>query len=512
MSTNSANKRIAKNTLVLYARSAITMLVALYTSRVVLQSLGVLDFGIYNIIAGMVGMFSVFTGTISNAVSRFFAFALGKKDKEGVTRTYTVSGNILLLTVCIIILLGETIGLYFLNRHLTIPSSRMVAANWVYQAVVVSFVVNALNIPNTAAIIAYEKMTFYAYLSIADAVSKLAITVSLQFSDWDKLQLYASLLSVQQIAIFICYNIYVKKNFKNCRYRFCLFKDDFLKLFSYIGWTFVSSLSFIAKNQGVDVLLNMFFGPLVNAAKGIAAQVYNATSTLGVNFLTAVSPQITKSYAEGDVVFMRNLVFRSVRLSFFLLAILMMPIALNVENILRIWLGVVPGYAPQFVNLMLLVCLFDTCSLPFHYGIVATGEIKAYQIFSSLIQLCNLPLSYLALYFGAQPYVVIVVAIVFSLTLFAFRLVWGRNVLEFSLRNFVKAVLGRILITGACIMLVDWFLLARSADVLVFLVSAVLVTLLNTLLIYILGLDAAEKVMINTKIISYGNKIFKCNK
>ena len=507
---NQKNKKvIVRNSLALYFRSALSMAITLYTSRVILQILGIVDFGIYNIIAGIVGMFTVFTGTISNAVSRFFAFAMGKSDATEITRIYTVCINIVVLALLVVVLLGETIGVYFLNTKLNVPVARMVAANWVYQAVLISFVINSLNIANNAAIIANEKMTFFAYMGIFDVVTKLVIVLLLGYFDVDKLKLYASLLCIQQVCLFACYQTYVSHHFSSCLYRLKIYRETFRQLVSYIGWTFLSSLAFVTKNQGVDIVLNLFFGPTVNAAKGIAAQVQNATSTFGVNFLTAISPQITKNYASGDFKHTLDYVFKGMRLSVYLLMLLMLPIAFNIDFILHLWLVKVPPMTATFVILILVVCALDTCSLPFHYGITASGNIKYYQIGSAVIQWCNLPLAYICLRLGMPPYSVLLVAIVCTMVLFAMRVLTLRRDIFFSLISFAKVFVFNLLVVVLVAVFCDKLLLGESIDLLGLIKSVVVITIINVLVIYLLGFNKHERSLINSKLNSYVSKISK---
>lgn len=502
-SNRNVQERIAKNTLALYVRSLISLAITLYTSRIILYSIGVEDFGIYTVVAGMVGMLSLFTGTISNAVSRFFAFSIGSGGDEEVSAIYTVSINIILMTILVIFILGETLGGYFLNNGLNIPAGRLNAANWILQATIISFAVSSLNIPNIAAIIAYEKMTFFAYMGIFDAVSKLLIVYLLSTVTFDKLVFYAILLCLQQIVVSLCYYIYIWKNFIQCRYTFSLNLPVFKQLFAFIGWTFLSAFAFITKNQGVDILLNLYFGPIVNAVKGIAAQVQNAVISFGVNFLTAVAPQITKSYAQADYPVMMALIGRSVRFAFYLLLIIMLPVGLNIDYILNLWLVDVPEQTNRFVVLILILSICDICSLPLHNGIQASGKIRNYQMFSAFIQWGNLPFSYLALYKGADAYVVLYVAIFFSILLFGLRLFFLKRRVPFTYGFFLKGVLLHLVVVATTAMVINYLLHYTVVSFIDFVLSIIVITCINIIVIGLLGLKQPERIFIFNKINSY---------
>lgn len=511
-SSKSANKRIAKNTIALFVRSTLSMAITLYTSRVVLHVLGIIDFGIYMVIAGMVGMLTMFTGTIAHAVSRFLSYALGRNEYKEVQKVYSASMNIILLVLVIVVVLAETIGLFFLNQYLNIPHERLNAANWVYQAVVFTFSLQTLNITNNASIIAFEKMGFFAYMGIFDAVTKLLIVWGLYVCSYDKLISYSLLLCSQQALMLVVYITYVKSNLPNCSYKFGLYKDLFLKLFSFIGWTFLSALTFIAKNQGVDLLLNLYFGPVVNAAKGIAAQVQNATSQLGTNFLTAISPQVTKNYANSDYQIMLNLIFKGIRFSFYLLILLMLPIIFNVDYILHLWLVDVPENANVFVVLALGFCIFETCSLPLHYGIMASGKIRKYQIGTSFIQLLNLPVSLLCLWLGGKPYIVMIIAIFFAIVLLLWRVVFLRKIVHFSYKDFMKKVCLRTFSVVLIVVVINYLARIHVSSFFLLIVSALVISIISMIAIYFLGLQEGERSFFNNKIKNYVVKICKYSK
>ena len=300
-STTSNNKRIAKNTLLLYFRMILTMLVTLYTSRVVLNTLGVEDFGIFNVVGGIGVMFSVLNSAMSSATQRFLSFELGQNNKEQFTKVFSMSITIHALIALIIFVLAETIGLWFLNTHLVIPADRLVAANWVYQCSVLSFMVTILSVPYNASIIAYERMGAFAYISILEVSLKLLVVFMLQWIMVDKLKLYAVLLLVVALIIRLVYGFYCKLKLEGCNYIWIKDKQLFKTLASYAGWNLWGNLAAVGMDQGVNVLLNIFFGPIVNAARGIAYQAGSAVRLFVSNFQMAVNPQIVKRFASKEL-------------------------------------------------------------------------------------------------------------------------------------------------------------------------------------------------------------------
>ena len=310
------NKRIAKNTLLLYVRMLFMMVVSLYTSRVILNALGVEDFGIYNVVGGVVTMFSIISSSLSSAISRFLTYELGKGNQTKLNKIFSASVSIQLLLSLIIVVLIESVGVWFMNVKMTIPESRMTAANWVLQFSIVTFVINLISVPYNAAIIAHEKMSAFAYISILEAVCKLAIALLIMVSSIDKLIFYAILMCAVAVVIRFIYGHYCKKNFAECTYHFHWDKDILKQMFGFAGWNFLGSGSFLLMTQGVNILMNMFFGVTLNAARGVANQVDNAVQQFVTNFTTAINPQITKSYATGNLSYMHQLVSAGSKYSF----------------------------------------------------------------------------------------------------------------------------------------------------------------------------------------------------
>ncbi len=332
---SSKTKQIAKNTSLLYFRMLITMIVTLYTSRIVLNTLGIEDFGIYNIIGGVIILFTFLNVAMSNTTQRFLSFELGRNDMEQLKKTFSMSMTAHISIALIVFLLSETVGLWFINTQLNIPAERMNAANWVYQFSILTFVFQIIRVPYNASIIAYERMSFYAYISIIEVILKLAVVFLLQKGGFDKLIFYSILLFIVSIIILYAYKVYCNKKFKISRYYFFWDGSLYKNIMSFSGWSLMGSVASISANQGINILLNIFFGVAVNAAMGIANQVNGALNSFVVNFQTAFKPQIVKSYAEGDKKYLTQLILQTSKFSFFLFFIVSIPILLNTEFALK---------------------------------------------------------------------------------------------------------------------------------------------------------------------------------
>ncbi|EFB7153453.1 MULTISPECIES: lipopolysaccharide biosynthesis protein [Enterobacterales] len=423
MSNSSNNRRIFKNTLFLYFRMLLTLGVTLYTSRVVLNNLGVEDFGIYNVVGGVVTMMAFLSGAMSSATQRFLSFELGKKDTEQLHNVFKMSINIHWLIIFIVVLIAETLGLWFVNTQLVIPSERLVAANWVYQCAIISFCCSVLAVPYNAAIIAHEKMSAFAYISIVDVLLKLIVVFWLAAHDGDKLQFYALLLSLVSVLILGCYYAYARWQFEVTRFGWYWNTELFKTLFSYTGWNLFGNVAAVAANQGINILLNLFFGATVNAARAIAFQVNSAITGFVTSLQMSINPQIVKSFASDNHTYMLQLVFSGARYSFFLLYMLAIPLLLQTEVILKVWLGILPEHAVEFCRLViidsLIVCLSGTLMTAFQ----ATGKIKKYQMVVGFIILCNLPVSYLFLKLGCDANVTMFVGISISMVALCARVI-----------------------------------------------------------------------------------------
>lgn len=506
--TSQNNKRIAKNTLLLYFRMLLTMAISLYTSRVVLHVLGVEDFGIYNVVGGVVAMFSVISGSLSAAISRFITYELGKGDKEKLVRIFSSSVTIQLGLGLVIIILAEVIGVWFLNEKMSIPENRMYAANWVFQLSILTFVINLISVPYNAAIIAHEKMSAFAYISILEVVAKLIIVYMLLLSPIDKLIFYAILMASVALIIRFVYGFYCKRNFEECTYHFILDKELLKKMFGFAGWNFIGASSAVLRDQGGNIVINLFCGPTVNAARGIAYQVNNAISGFVNNFMTALNPQITKSYAVGDKEYMMTLIYQGARLSFYILLILSLPVIVNAHYILTLWLKIVPEHTTLFVQLVLIFAMSESISNPLITAMLATGKIRNYQIIVGGLQMMNLPISYVLLRYGCIPETVLIVAICISQCCLAARLYMLRGMIGLSVREYLSKVYFNVLAVTVLSAVIPCILSYYLSETLLnFIIICVVSVICTFTVIYFVGCNRKERQFILSKVTAIKDKL-----
>ena len=509
MSDSSANnKRIAKNTLLLYFRMLFMMAVSLYTSRVVLNALGVEDFGIYNVVGGVVAMFSMLSGSLSSAITRFITYELGAGNHENLKKIFSSAVTIQVGLAILIILLAEVVGVWFLNVKMNIPDVRMVAANWVFQFSILTFAINLISVPYNASIIAHERMSAFAYISILEAIGKLAIAYLIMISPMDRLIFYAILMCVVALIVRFAYGIYCKRHFEECTYRFIFDKNLLKRMFGFAGWNFIGATSAVLRDQGGNVVINLFCGPAANAARGIAFQVNNAISGFVTNFMTALNPQITKSYAAGDHNYMMTLIFQGARLSFYMLLLLSLPVLVNTHYILGLWLKIVPDHAVLFVQLVLVFAMSESISNPLITAMLATGKIRNYQLVVGGLQMMNLPVSYVLLRMGLFPEVVIVVAIAISQCCLAARLVMLRGMIGLSVREYVKKVYINVLIVTVIAAILPFLLSMKLEEsFLNFLLSCFVAFICTGMAICYVGCDKTERKFVWNKLHTIKNKI-----
>ena len=440
------NKRIAKNTLLLYVRMLFTMAVSLFTSRVILNTLGVEDYGIYNVVGGIVTMFSVLSGSLSSSISRFITFELGKGNIERLKTIFSTGVNIQLGMSVLIIIIAEAVGIWFLNAKMNIPADRMLAANWVFQCAILTFVLNLLSVPYNAAIIAHEKMSAFAYISVVEVTLKLIIVYMLTISPFDRLKAYAVLLLCVGAVIRFIYGYYCKRHFEECTYHFVFDKPVLKEMTGFAGWNFFGNSAYMLNTQGVNILMNLYFGVAVNAARGIATQVDAALKQFVNNFTTAVNPQITKSYAQGDLAYMHKLVCRSAKFSAFLMLFFAIPILLETQSILTIWLKTVPEYAAIFLQLIIISSFVDTVlANSLVTSMFATGNIKRYQIIVTTIGCLVFPFSWIAFQLGFQPEIAYVLYFIIYTVLLGVRLYLLKDMVKLPIMMYVREVLYRVL-------------------------------------------------------------------
>lgn len=445
--TQSNNKRIAKNTVFLYFRMALTMFIGLFSVRIVLNALGEEDYGIYNVVGGVVTMLAFLNNSLSSATQRFLSFELGKGDKKNLHSIFCNSMT-LYIGVCVILLvLAETLGLWFINNKLVIPDERMVAANWIYQFSIISFLCTILSSPFNAAIIAREKMGVYAYVSIAESLLKLALIYSILALGGDKLIIYGFFIMLLSVSVFVFYMVYCLMKFEETKYIYIYDKNKIKEIGGFAGWGVWGALSNIFKAQGVNILLNIFFGPVVNASRGIAYQVEGAVNTLAQNFYTAMRPQLIKSYAANETEEMLKLLNISTRLGYYMMFLVSLVFLYETPLIFKLWLGQIPQYSVAFTRLVLIGQLFIVLANPLMTAIHATGKVAKYQFWSGCIFMLVLPLSYFILNLDQNSFWPFVVLIVSSLFYWLLTIERCYKLIDLSLKKYFAMVFRLFLVS-----------------------------------------------------------------
>lgn len=446
--TSDNNKRIAKNTLFLYFRMILVMGVSLYTSRLILNALGVNDYGVYNVVGGLVAMFGIISGSLSAAVSRFLTYEMGRNDLKQLKIVFATSFTSQLIIGAIVLIVAEFVGIWFLNQKMNIAQENMFGANWVLQCSIITFVISIIMVPFMALIIAHENMKIFSLISIVEVLMKLGIVCSLYLINENRLIYYSVFILVMTIIVNCAYLIYCNKNYIESRQRVGFDRKLIKQMASFAGWNFIGATSGILRNQGNNVILNLFFNTAINAAYGIAMQVGGAVSQFANNFMVAVNPQITKYYAQKEMTPLWGLVNRSSKFSFFLVMLFTMPILLNTEPVLSLWLGVVPEQAVIFTQLALLFCLSETISSPLITLQLANGNIRNYQIIVGGLQLMNLPISYFLLKISSNSSIPLIVALIISQFCFIARLIMLRNMTNLDISRFIRDVYLRVIGVG----------------------------------------------------------------
>lgn len=504
------NKRIAKNTLVLYARMLFTMAVSFYTSRVVLHVLGMTDFGIYNVVGGLVMMFSFVSGAMASATQRFLSVEIGKGGEGDVRRTFSTAVLIHAMLAGIIIVAGEAVGVWFLNTYMNFPPDRYAAANWVYQLSLLTFAIDVASVPYNAAIIAYERMKAFAYVSIVDVTLKLAVVYLITLTTYDKLVVYAALLAAIAVSIRLIYGQYCRRNFPLCRCDLTWDRKRAGSMVSFLGWNLIGALAGVGKEQGINVVLNIFFGSAVNAARGVAYQAMNAISSFASNFQVAMNPQIIKSYAAGEKDDMFKLVFRGSKFSYLLLLTLSLPVALEAPFILDLWLKEVPEHTVIFLRIVLLTTLIDSLSTPLITAMHASGKVRDYQIVVGGLSLLTLPVAYLCFKAGCQPQAALWVGAAMSVACHFARQLLLRRTIGFPMARFLHEVSLRVLLVtvlSAAVPLAVYAVMDNGWSG--FFAVCAASALSTTGFSYALGMEKAEKQFVRGKAASLLNKLKK---
>ena len=506
MAFQADSKKIAKNTIILYMRQILIMVITLYTSRVVLQTLGADDYGIYNVVGGFVTMFNVISGAFTVAISRFMAYVIGEGNEKKIGELFSTSLMVQWCMGLFIVLLLATVGVWYVTNIMVLPEGRTEAALWVLAFSTVSFFINLISVPYNALIVAHEHMKAYAYIAIFEAIMKLLVSFAIIVSPIDKLITYSFLTVLTAVIVRFCYSIYCNKHFTGCKFRLKVHRSMLKEMMSFVGWAFLGNGAVVLRDQGTNMILNLFGGTTVNAARGIAQNVNNAVQSFVNNFMQATQPEITKLKATDQLVEMRALIFRSCRVCYFLMLILSVPLIKNIDYVLYIWLGEVPKYTNLFVAFTLMDSLLAALNNPLLYGVLATGKIKVYEIVMSSMCILSLPINYWLLSLGITPaYVYIVIVIIRFLIMLL--LVWQSKTYGLKWKSFFSNVAIRVIITTVvCVVaavIVDFSFI--SIEFLRFLIETGVIVLLNGCTIFMIGFSGTER---NTILTVIKTKVF----
>lgn len=497
------NQKLAKNTVFLYIRMIVVMLITFFTTRILLSTLGIEDFGIYNVVCGFVTMFSFLNTSMANGVQRFYSFAIGKHDPQSISKIFTLAVIIQLIIAIIIIVIVETVGIWYLYNRMNISANRVFAAFWVFQNALLSLFFVILTVPYNGAVMAYEKMNFYAIVSIIDAILKLVVVLILPYCGIDKLICYGLLISIISILDFLFNFFYCKRNFPQIKFVRHVDRDLLPSMISFSGWNIFGSLAHMGKIQGVNLVLNAFWGTVVNTAFGISAQISNAVSSLTAGFVTALRPQMIKSFAAGDLDYTMKLLYSASKLTFFLVLIIAVPIFEEISSILDFWLGVgkYPEMTIVFCKLTILTVLFDSFATPLSIIVHASGKMRTFQIVCSLVVISVVPLSYIVAKLWNDAAIVISIGLFTTILAQLVRLLLIKNIIKFSILSYcIKVFIPTIIV----------FLLSCIAALLVNRISienlefwGVLMKIgLNVIVcfivIYIIGLSKTEKNLVKS--------------
>ena len=439
---NTSNKTIAKNTLFLSIRMVVVLVINLFTTRIVLQALGVIDYGVYNVVCGFVAMFAFLNTSMSNGIQRFFNYEYGKNGEQGANKVYCTSLYIQAFLALIVIIIVEAFGLWYLHNKMVIPADRMVAAEWIFQFSILSFLMGIMQAPYAAAVTAHQRFDFYAIISVLDAVLKLIIAYAVLIVISDKLIIYGVLSAIISIIDILIYIAYCKRHFQEIRFKPGLNMDFFKKMIGFSGWNLFGSFAGIAKDQGINLVLNFFFGPVVNAARGVAMQVKGGVYSFVSNINIPIRPQVTQSYAKGDIDRTMNLTYSVSKLSSFILLIISIPIAFEIDFLLRIWLGSeVPAHSGSFTILILCTALISTLNWATSGIVHATGIMKEYQIWGAIPKICSVPIAYFLLLAYKIPELAFIAVLICDVISHTLGLFVVRKLVKMSLWSYMKKVI-----------------------------------------------------------------------
>lgn len=489
------NKRVAKNTLYLYIRTFISMLVSLYTSRKILEALGVEDFGVMNVVGGIISLMAFINGSMSVATQRYLTYELGRGPEGQFNKIFNMAVYIHAFIALIVLVAAETVGLWFVNTHLNIPEARMTAANCVYQATVLASILGILQTPYNASIVSHEHMHIYAYVGLGETFARLFIVLGLLLYPYDRLAIWGFAFFALQFIVSMFYRIYCIRKFDGCHlHRHAWDKGLFKSMLGFTGWNMFGTVAWTLKDQGGSVLLNVFGGPVFNAARGVSGQVTGALRGLISGFQTAVNPQLTKSYAANDRAATCRLLCQSSKISYFLMLLVSLPFLYEIDFVLDLWLVEVPPMAALFTRLVIIESLFDTLAGPMITSLMATGRIKWYQIVVGSILLFNIPIAYLLLKLGMHIVTPFVVSIVFMILGNASRIVFCRNQIGLSLRLYCREVILPIIIVSVMATIPTYFVYEAIAKGWLRLIACTATSLVSVaVLVFTIGFTSSER-------------------
>lgn len=504
----SAAKRIVHNTILLYIRQILVLALGLYTTRLTLQILGVEDFGVYAAVAGFTSLLSILTNTLSSGAQRFITIELGKGNFEKLNKVYITSVNIQLLLSLILIIMGETIGVWFVTTQMTLPEERMMTAFWIFQIALFNSVLSLVNTPSSAVIVAHEDLQIIAVISILESALRLLAVVSLFHISWDKLIIYAIVLMIVQCVKRFSFFEYCRRHYIETKYRLLWDRDLFQDMLHISGWIGLTSIAISGFIQGVNVILNIFFGPVVNAAYSVSMQAYSGVRAFCSNFQLASNPQIVKLYSIGDYDNMQRLLFRVCKMSFFLIFTLSLPFVINSDSVILLWLGRVPEHSKNFLILLFIYAYIDVFAYPLDTAAHATGLIRNYCIILSIGVLSTLPIAYVAYLFGAVPEAIYWIAITVALICIFVRLIFLSFLLKISILLFIKEVLGRVVLTSFISVMLPITLYLFAGDGYESIILNFIITYFTVVIIvYYVGLNNQERFFVLNEIKAFRNKI-----
>lgn len=486
-SVESNNKRIFKNTMFLYARMFLLMAIGIYTSRVVLNLLGFVDFGLYNVVGGFVAMFAIFTRSLSNAIGRYLTISLGENNIDRTRVVFCTSLIILFIFSAIVLILFEVVGLWFINYKMVVPADRINAVNWVYQFSIVSFIVSLISVPYNSLIVAHERMNAFAYISLIEGTLKLGSAMIISLFSADKLIAWGLIQVLCSLLVRYIYGAYCTRHFSECKFTRVFDKNLLKDMGVFAGWNFIGEFAGILRNEGINVLLNLYYGPIVNSSNAIAMQVNGVVGQFSGNFLTAANPQIYKYYGAHDLHKCYKLVQETSYLSFLLMLVLVAPILCETDFILKIWLDKVPQFSSDFVRLILVLALIEVISYPVISMQRATGIMKNYQIVTGTIHLLNFPLSWLFLYLGMPVVIVYDIAIIIAIINTFARLYMLKKIVPISIKKFFKHVIVRIIVLSLLVLLIIHFLSFGH------IINMLASTISCIVLIFVVGINSTER-------------------